>query len=199
MKQKEQEMISRADQSYLRPTPTIEDISNFVGELMKQSKQSGLRKQKVGKDSYTGQRLGSKVKGAPEGIGAHVSNSARVGVEKDTSAGLVDKFGDGKTYILKPMAAEKTLTIDISKPGLSPKGWIKHRKVKRTSLGRGVGPGSSRSRVLDRIKAIAADGDGPDRGTGCIVTDKQLPAVSRATTARGDGNVLAGYQIVQKG
>jgi hypothetical protein len=54
-------------------------------------------------------------------------------------------------------------------------------------------PGSSRNRTLDAIRAIAAE------DTGCIVDNnmRSRPEHMVPTTTRGDGNVLAGYQVVR--
>lgn len=60
------------------------------------------------------------------------------------------------------------------------------------SVFRTAGPGSSRSVMLDMMKAISSE------STGCVVVDSNRGSkVPRATTSRNDGNVIGGYQLVQ--
>jgi hypothetical protein len=55
-------------------------------------------------------------------------------------------------------------------------------------------PGDSRNVMVDAIKAIAAE------HTGCITADHVIHDVPmKSTTARGDGNIIAGYQVVTDG
>lgn len=87
------------------------------------------------------------------------------------------------------------------------------------SRSNGCGPGD-RHPVISAIRAIAATGDGPDNGTGCIVRDESkdgtevptkmpgyrgtsprvqqpLRKYQKPTTTRREGNEQGGYQVVQ--
>lgn len=119
---------------------------------------------------------------------------------------LLKKSGKKGSSISCSKTVEIVERIDMTQHDVPSKSQIKraampkmHRADRVFSKKKGVGPGSSRSTMLDAIKAIAADGDGPDRGTGCIVRNSkdELPEAMKPTTTRGIGNVIGGYQIIK--